>query len=152
MTDSETAIRARQYFRQGLAFYQRGQLIEAADALRLAVRERPERIDARVQLGVVLLQRGKAADGLSVLNSGLARPGLSDDQRCVLLQQASSCAAANNNYDLARSYLEQALELGGSPDPNTLNQVAAICCKGGEFNTGFDYFLKAVQIDKQHAG
>ncbi len=123
MTDSTAAIRARQYYLQGLAFYQRGHLMEAADALRLAVRTAPEHVDARCQLGVVLLKRGKASDGLQVLDTGLARPNLTNEQRCTLLQQASSCAAATNNYDLARSYLEQALFLGGEPDPNTLNSL-----------------------------
>jgi lipopolysaccharide biosynthesis regulator YciM len=123
--------------------------MEAADALRLAVRTAPEHVDARCQLGIVLLKRGKGADGLRVLDTGLARPNLTNEQRCMLLQQASSCAAATNNYDLARSYLEQALFLGGEPDPNTLNQVAAICCKGGEFGTGFDYFLKSAQISRK---
>ena len=143
MTDSQAAIRARQYYQQGVTFYLRGQLVEATDALRLAVRTVPDHVDARVKLGAVLLKRGKPEEGLQVLDNGLARPSLDAAQRGRLLQQASSCAAATNRYELARSYLERALELGGSPDPQVLNQVAAVCCKGGEFEMGFDYFMRA---------
>lgn len=146
MTDSHSAIRARQYYQQGVAFYQRGQFSEAVEALRMALRHAPDHIEARIELGTVLLCRGKADDGLNVLNAGLARPNLTQKQRIALYQQAASCAASSNKYDLARSYLEQAIDAGGRPDVYLLNQVAAVCCKGGEFNVGFDYFLKATEL------
>jgi Tfp pilus assembly protein PilF len=143
MTDSQSALRARQFYQQGVQFAQRGQLAEAVDALRLAIRTMPEHLDARIRLGAVLLQRGKADEGLQVLDAGLARPNLSSGERGRMLTQASACAVATNRYELARAYLERALELGGRPEPAVLNQVAAVCCKGGEFGVGFEYFLKA---------
>ena len=143
MTDSQAAVRARQFYQQGVGFFQRNQLSEATEALRYAVRTAPDHINARIQLGIVLVARTKALDGLSVIESGLARRGLRSVDRGRLLLQASSCAAAANHYQQARTYLEQAMELGGRPDAHILNQVAAICCKGGEFQTGFDYFLQA---------
>lgn len=151
MTDSESAIRARQFYQQGIQFAQRGQLAEAIDALRLAIRTMPEHIDARIQLGAVLLKRGRPDDGLQVMDAGLARPNLSSGERGRMLTQASACAAASNRYELARAYLERALELGGRPDPAVLNQVAAVCCKGGEFGVGFDYFLTAARTLRERA-
>lgn len=143
MTSSEVAVRARQFYQQGLGFYQRGELIEATEALRLAVRTVPDHVDARLQLGRVLQRRGKPDEALRVIDAGLARQTLSTDRRIKLLQEAASCCASLNRYELARHYLEQALELGRVTDVHLLNQVAAVCCKGGEFETGFDYFLKA---------
>ncbi|MBN1945107.1 MAG: hypothetical protein JW797_05490 [Bradymonadales bacterium] len=143
MTDSQSAVRARQFYQQGIGFYSRGQLSEAVDALRHAIRAASDHVDARIQLGIVLVARGKAAEGLEVIETGLARRDLQQPDRIRLLVQASSCAAAANQYQDARAYLERAMELGGMPDAHILNQVAAICCKGGEFDVGFDYFLKA---------
>lgn len=142
MTDSASALRARQYYQQGLSFYQRGQLSEATDALQLAVRTAPDHVDARYHLSQVLIKRGRGDEGLRVLDTGLARAGLDDGERARLLEQAAACASATNRYELARHYLEEAISL--TPRATSLlNKLGAICCKGGEFAMGFDYLLQA---------
>ena len=146
MPSSETAVRARQYYQQGVAFHQRGQWPEAVEALRLALMTAPEHLEARLQLVEVLLQRGKGSEGLRVLESGLARGDVSRPNRVRLLESAAACAAVINQYGIARDYLEQALTMGETLEPRLLNQVAANCCKGGEFGIGFDYFLRAAKI------
>ncbi len=143
MTESESAMRARQYYQQGVAFAQRGAMAEAEEALRAAVRMVADHIEARIHLARVVLRRGRAAEGLRILNSGLSRKDIPDDDRARLLQTGASCASADGQYSVAREYLEKALKLGDSQEAAVLNKVAAVCCKGGEFETGFDYFLKA---------
>ena len=143
MSDSDAALRARQYYQQGVAFFQRGALSEADVALRRAIQTAPDHMDARVQLARVLLRRGRPNDGLRVIDAGLARNSLTDEERARLLEQAARCASTAGQYDTARSYLEQALSLGKSRSKQVLNNVAAVCCKGGEFETGFEYFLVA---------
>ena len=144
MSESAEVTRARQYFQQGVQFAARGAWAEALDALTRAVRSAPDHVEARLRLGEVYLLRGRAEDGLRVLDQGLARGGIDDEQRVLMLGQAASCAAAMNRYDAARSYLERALEIEPK-NRSLLDRVAAVCCKGGEFSTGFDYFLEASQ-------
>ncbi|MCA9562471.1 MAG: tetratricopeptide repeat protein [Myxococcales bacterium] len=139
---NEITVRARQYYHQGLAFEERGQFSEAIEALQAAVRTAPENIEARIDLGRVLLKRGRAEDGLRVLDQGLARENVSTVNRRTLLESAARCSAAVGRYRESRQYLERALELA-EDQPEVLNQVAAVCCKGGQFEEGFDYFLKA---------
>jgi tetratricopeptide (TPR) repeat protein len=140
---SETAVRARQYYQQGLAFHDRGQWPEAVEALRLVLMTAPEHLEARLRLVTILLQRNKGEQGLRILESGLARRGMSNPNRIRLLEKASACAAVINQYPLARDYLERALEIGDLPSPELLNKIAKNCCKAGEFQAGFDYFLQA---------
>ena len=148
MTESNAALRARQYYQQGVSFFQRGELIEADEALRGALRTTPGHIDARIQLAKVLLRRGRANEGLHVLNGGLSQDGTSEVDRARLLETAAACASNAGEYDVARGYLEDALDLGRSGSAQVLNKVAAVSCKGGEFQTGFDYFLKAARKKK----
>ena len=141
-SESSEVIRARQYYHQGLQFAQRGAWSEALEALSRAVKTAPDHVDARLQLGDVYLKRGCPEDGLRVIEQGLARLGGDKTQRTQLLGKAASCAASMSRYDVSHTYLQEALELAPM-NPGLLDKAAAVCCKGGEFSTGFDYFLKA---------
>lgn len=135
--------RAQESLGRGLAYHGRGQWQQAINAFKGCLTDDPGNREALYHTAICHACLGRAPESLDILRDLLARPDTDDAFRVRVLQTLGKVGIQINNYPLAAQALHQAFEITGIGGAPILNQLAAVMCKAGDLDRGFDLFLKA---------
>lgn len=134
--------RAESYYKRGLYYFGQAKWDEAANNLRDALDLYPEHHLARLSLGASLGYQNLFLDAIQILEEGRQKPSVDNLLRFRYGRLLGSICLRRADYPAAVYYLKIAYDL--SPDDVELMQLyAGACCKAGQFQEGFDLYLKA---------
>jgi len=118
-----------------------GRITEARRALKTELRMRPEHLEARYNLALLLEDIGHTDDALA-----LYRKNLSIGWHLPSLVNLAALLERQGEIDLARSWLEKAtMKMHDEAAPWYL--LAAMAEKKGDMSTARSYFYKATKVD-----
>lgn len=136
--------RANASLERGVAYIHRKQWQQAASALQNALTESPQSIPVHYHLAFCFANTGNALRARRLLEDALALPHTDDAWRVRLLRLLARVSMQASDYALAAECLESAVAITGLGGAPILNQLAQVFCKSGDFERGFELFVKAM--------
>ena len=130
---------------RGLGYARRGQWQQAIRALRAAIDEDPGHIEAMRELAACLAASGNGREAVRWIDQALSFERLDDGTRVRLLRLLGKTCMQGGDYRRAADAYQEALEISGHTGGPILNQLAAVMCKSGNFDRGYDLFFRAMR-------
>jgi tetratricopeptide (TPR) repeat protein len=165
----------RNDFTYGVALFQRGYLVQAAESFKQVIALKPQAPEAYYNLGTLYLRRNNLADarqyveqavrlrpnypeawnnlGMISAEQGHADEAIADFKQSLLLEPTYTVALLNlgnlyrsrGNYEEAKTLLAKALEL--EPDDAEANYgIGMLYARQDNFERAFEYLSKAVNL------
>jgi len=128
---------------KGDALRKLGRADEAIVAYREAVAMRYRRGDAYVYLGLLLIEKGQATEGVEVLEQGLAR---FPDDTFLLSHLAYVYGFTLDQVEKSQQYYERVLQQN-SADTHALHGMAVLYLRGGQIEKGIAMLEQFLQLD-----
>jgi Flp pilus assembly protein TadD len=143
----KSPAKARPHNNLGAALSRQGQLTEAIEQFRTALKITPDYADAHYNLGYALARQGNFDDGIKHLNQALRI----DPENQKALNNLGVVRALQGYLPEAIDHFKAALEIDPS-DADVHNNLGYAFKKQGELDAAMQHFSKALAIDPQHPG
>ncbi len=128
---------------RGVGYARQGQWQQAVRALRSAIEGEPGHVAAHVELARCLAQMGSANEAMRWLDAALDLARRDDAMRVRILRLRGRVALQCADYGSAAQSFEGALDITGEAGAPILNQLAEVMLKSGDYQRGFELFVRA---------
>ena len=143
----KSPAKARPHNNLGAALIRRGRLAEAVEQFELALKIRPDSVDAHYNLGYAFAQQGDLTKAIDYFGKTLRL----DPDNVRALNNMGVALVLQNRHAEATHYFESALKL--SPrDADVHNNLGFALKNNGEPDAAVRHFSKALALDSGHAG